>query len=319
MDSISVSALKSIPKTKKSKRMKFLANRDIPIYILIAPALLLIIIFNYLPMYGLIIAFKDYNPYRGIMRSSWVGFKYFEQFLKDPNFWRVLRNTVLFNVYYLIFGFPAPIILALLLNEVGKKWFKKIVQTISYLPYFISWVVVSGVVVSILSPTSGIINVVLHNLFGIKPIYFLAKPEHFRTIVIASWIWKDIGYYSIYYIAAMTSIDPQLYEAAKIDGANRWKQTLHVTLPGIKPIAMVLFMLTVGNLMTVGIDQIFNLYNPLVYNVGDVISTYTYRLGLESMQYSLTTAIGITQSLINFALVYLANKIVKKFNGWALW
>jgi putative aldouronate transport system permease protein len=239
--------------------------------------------------------------------------------LKDENFWRVFKNTVLFNLYYLIWGFPAPIILALLLNEVTGKWFKKTVQTISYLPYFISWVVVSSIVVSVLSPTSGIVNMLLTNVFGMDPIYFLSKPEYFRTIVIVTWIWKDVGYYSVYYLAALTSIDPQLYEASRIDGASRWQQTLHITLPGIKPIAMVLFMLTIGNLATVGIDQVFNLYNPLVYNVGDVISTYTYRLGLEKMQYSLTTAIGVTQSAINFILIFSANKIVKKINGWAMW
>lgn len=298
---------------------RFSAGRDIPIYLLLAPAFIILLVFCYLPMYGIIIAFKDYNPFRGVVASNWVGLKYFIYFLKDENFWRVFKNTVLFNLYYLIWGFPAPIILALLLNEVTGKWFKKTVQTISYLPYFISWVVVSSIVVSVLSPTSGIVNMLLTNVFGMDPIYFLSKPEYFRTIVIVTWIWKDVGYYSVYYLAALTSIDPQLYEASRIDGASRWQQTLHITLPGIKPIAMVLFMLTIGNLATVGIDQVFNLYNPLVYNVGDVISTYTYRLGLEKMQYSLTTAIGVTQSAINFILIFSANKIVKKINGWAMW
>jgi len=319
MKGLSATAVDSGIKLKKKRGNGFSAGRDIPVYLLLAPALALLIIFCYFPMYGIIIAFKDYNPFRGIIASPWVGFKYFAYFLSDENFWRVFKNTILLNLYYLLCGFPAPIILALLINEVAGKWFKKTVQTISYLPYFISWVVVSGIAISVLSPTSGIINIMLQNVFGIEPIYFLAKPEYFRTIVIATWIWKEMGYYSVYYLAALTSIDPQLYEAARIDGASRWKQTLHITLPGIKSIAMVLFMLTIGNLVTVGIDQIFNLYNPLVYSVGDVISTYTYRLGLEKMQYSLTTAIGVTQSIINFLLIFSANKIVKKLNGWAMW
>jgi len=302
-----------------TNKIRFKANRDIPIYLLLSPALILLLVFHYIPIYGISMAFETFSPYKGILGSKWVGLKNFEYFLVDSNFWRVMRNTLVINFYTLILGFPAPLILALLLNEVTKKVYKRVVQTISYLPYFISWVVVSGIIFNILSPQNGVVNVVLHNVFGTQPIHFLGKQEYFRSIIVISGIWKSIGMSSVYYLASLTSIDPQLYEAAKIDGANRWKQTLHVTLPGILPITVVLFILQIGHMVSIGFDQIFLLYNPVVYDVGDVISTYTYRLGLEQMQYSLTTAIGLTQSVVNFILVFSANKLSKKFAGFSMW
>ncbi|HOJ11307.1 MAG TPA: ABC transporter permease subunit [Clostridiales bacterium] len=303
----------------KKNRCIFKKERDIPIYALLFPALFLVIIFNYIPMYGIIIAFKNFSPYKGIMGSEWKGIENFKYFLLDNNFWRVMRNTVVINFYKIIFGFPMPIIFALSLNELIRVKIKKLIQTLSYLPYFISWVVAAGIFIQILSPTGGIINLLMNRFLGIEPIYFLTKKEYFVSIVIISSIWKDFGMGSVYYLATLSTIDPTLYEAAKIDGAGRWKQTVHITLPGIKYIAIVLFIINIGSMVTIGFEQIFLLYNPLVYDVGDVISTYTYRLGIEQTRFSLTTAIGFTQSIVNFVLVYSANKISKKVAGWALW
>ena len=317
MEDVVVSKIKAV-KMKKNRRV-FKKKRDIPIYILLLPALFLIIIFNYIPMYGIIIAFKNFSPYKGITGSEWRGVENFKYFLLDNNFWRVMKNTIIINFYKIIFGFPMPIIFALSLNELTRTKIKKLVQTLSYLPYFISWVVAAGIFIQILSPAGGIVNILINKIFGIDPIYFLAKKEYFVPIVIISGIWKDFGMGSVYYLATLSTIDPTLYEAAKIDGAGRWKQTVYITLPGIKFIAIVLFIINIGSMVTIGFEQIFLLYNPLVYDVGDVISTYTYRLGIEQTRFSLTTAIGFTQSIVNFVLVYSANKISKKVAGWALW
>lgn len=304
---------------KQKERLVFNPGRDVPMYLLLLPAVLLLFVFNYVPIYGVIIAFKDYSPYKGVLASPWVGLKYFQYFLGDPTFWQVMRNTIVINVYNLIWGFPAPIIFALLLNEVTRVWWKKTIQTVSYLPYFISWVVAAGLVTSLLSPTTGLVNQILSSVFHIQPIYFLTKKEYFRSIVIMADIWKGLGMSAVYYIASITSIDQEQYEAARIDGAGRWKQTWYITLPGIANIIAVLLILNIGSMVTIGFENIFLLYNPVVYDVADVISTYTYRLGIEGAQFSLTTAIGLTQSVVNFALVYSANKISRKVAGWSLW
>lgn len=300
------------------KKDGFMPGRDIPLYLLIAPALLFIIVFSYIPMYGIIIGFLDYSPYKGVMGSQWAGLKHFITFLSDSSFWGVMKNTIVINIYSLVFAFPIPIIFALLLNEVFSVKVKKVVQTISYLPYFISWVVVASIITSVLSPTTGVINMLIKSL-GAEPIYFLTKKEYFRGIVVVSDIWKNAGMSAVYYIAALSSIDPTLYEAAIIDGAGKWRQTWHITLSGLKPIIVVLLILEVGKLTTIGFERIFLLYNPLVYDVGDVISTYTYRLGIEQTQFSLTTALGFTQSVVNFLLVYTSNKLSRKLAGWSLW
>jgi putative aldouronate transport system permease protein len=302
-----------------TRKIRFIPNRDIPVYLLIAPAALLLLVFHYIPIYGIIIGFKDYSPYKGIIASEWVGLKYFKAFLTDPTYWNVMKNTVVINVYSLIFSFPAPIILALLLNELSRIKIKRVVQTISYLPYFISWVVTASLVISILSPTTGIVNITLNRVFGIEPIYFMVEKRYFRTIFICSGIWKGIGMSSVYYLAAITSIDPTLYEASTIDGAGRIRQTWHITMPGLTSIIIVLLLLQIGSLLNIGFEQVYLLYNPMVYGVADVISTYTYRLGLEQAQFSATTAIGITQSLVNFTLLYTANRFARKVAGWSMW
>ena len=304
----------------RKSRIRFKASRDVPRYLLVLPALALLLVFCYGPMYGIIIAFQDYSPYRGVFGSDFVGFKYFENFLKDENFWRVMGNTLIINFYELIFATPVPIIFSLLLNELRNSKLKKTVQTISYLPHFVSWVVVASIVNTILSPTSGIVNVCLQSIFKMdEPIYFLAKSGYFRTILIVTSIWKGFGMSAVYYLAALAGIDPQLYEAAKIDGAGKWKQMLHITLPGILPIFTLLFILNIGGMISIGFERVFLMYNPLVYEVGDVISTYVYRMGIVNSQFSRTTAIGFSQSVVNFLLVYFANRLSKKFVGFAMW
>lgn len=302
---------------KKDLRQRF--KKSLPIYVLLIPAMSLLLIFHYAPIFGIVIAFKDFSPFKGILGSSWAGFKYFGSFLSDENFWRVMRNTVLINIYQLAFGFPVPIIFALLLNEIRSNKFKKTVQTVSYLPHFVSWVVVASLVTTILSPTTGVVNSILQNIFNIEPVYFLAKQQYFRSILVVSGIWKGFGMSSVYYIASLASIDQELYQAAAIDGAGRLKQTWHITLPGLRNIIIVLLVINLGGMVTIGFEQVFLLYNSLVYDVGDVISTYTYRLGIEKTQYSLTTAIGLSQSVVNFALVYSANRISRAVAGWSLW
>jgi len=302
----------------KAKR-RFIFGRDIPLYAILSPALVLVLVFCYFPMYGVLIAFKDFSPFKGILGSPWVGLQYFKEFLNDSYFWNVMLNTLRINVLSLLFGFPAPIILALLLNEVVFIKFKKIVQTISYLPYFISWVVVASIANTILSPESGVVNILLVKVLHMEPIYFLTESKYFVAIIVLAGIWKGIGMSSIYYLAALSSIDPVLYDAAKIDGAGRLMQTLHITLPGLKNMITVLLVLNLGTMVSIGFENIFLFYNPLVYDVGDVISTYTYRLGLVNMQYSVTTAIGLAQSVINMVLILGSNFIAKKMGGWALW
>ncbi|NLD87628.1 MAG: sugar ABC transporter permease [Clostridiales bacterium] len=281
--------------------------------------MLLLFLFNYMPIGGIVIAFKDFSPFKGIWGSPWVGLKHFIYFLTNESFWRVMRNTIIINFYQLIFGFPFPIFFALMLNEIASNRFKKAIQTISYLPHFLSWVVVASLVTNVLSPSEGIVNGVLERVFGIEPIYFLTKTEYFRGIIVVSAIWKNFGMNSVYYIASLAGIDTELYEAAAIDGAGRLRQTWHITLPGLRNIIVVLLVLQMGSMITIGFEQIFLLYNSMVYDVGDVISTYTYRLGIVNTQFSLTSAIGVTQSVVNFILVYSANRISRALAGWSLW
>jgi len=294
-------------------------KKSIPAYLLILPALILLIVFHYLPIFGITMAFQDYSVFKGVFGSKWIGLKNFQQFLLDPNFWRVMRNTVLLNLYELAWGFPIPIIFALLLNELRSNRFKKIAQTISYLPHFISWVVVCSIVVAIASPESGLVNMIIKNVFGMEPIYFLAKPEYFRSIIVIATIWKNFGIGAVYYIATLSSIDQELYASAAIDGAGRLRQTWHITLPGLRLMIIVLLVMNMGGMISIGFEKIFLLYNPLLYEVGDVLATYTYRLGIVGTRYSLTSAIGLTESAVNFLLVVSANKIAKKVAGWSLW
>lgn len=310
---------KSIVSAGKKARLHTRLRKSLVVYALFLPSFLLVLIFHYFPIYGIAMAFEDFSPFKGLLGSDFVGLKHFIYFLSSEKFWNVFYNTLIINVYKLIFGFPFPIIFALMLNELRSKRLKKFTQTVSYLPHFISWVVVASILTEVLSPTTGLVNTILGSLFGTEPIYFLTKANYFRPILVFAEIWKSFGMNAVYYIAALSGIDSELYEAAAIDGAGKLRQTWHVTLPGLRNIIIVLLVLQMGTLINVGFEQVFLLYNPTVYEVADVLSTYTYRLGIESKQYSLTSAIGLTQSVINFLMVFFANRLSKKVAGWSLW
>lgn len=284
------------------------------LYLMLVPFLLYYLIFSYKPFGGLVMAFQDYKPFLGISGSQWVGFDNFISFFNSPYFIRVVRNTLLINLTNLVFAFPVPIILAILFNEVRSKFFRTAVQTISYMPHFISTVVIAGLVVNFLSPTSGIVNILLAKL-GHEPIYFLTKPEYFRAIYVIQGIWAGAGFGSIIYYSALCSIDSELYEAAKIDGAGRWKQTLHITLPGLLPTIGIMLILQIGNLMNLGYEMIILLYLPVTYETSDVISTFVYRAGIESANYSLSTAVGLFNGVISLILVLTANHISKRISN----
>ncbi|WP_245600143.1 ABC transporter permease [Paenibacillus harenae] len=290
-------------------------------YYLIIPGMLYFIIFDYIPMFGVIIAFKDISPFEGvraIFTSEWVGFKHFVRFWNSYYFWNVMRNTLLISGYKLLFGFPASLLLALLLNEVKHTGFKRIVQTISYLPHFISTVVVAGLVMMVLSTDSGMINAIVV-AFGGEPIHFLGDPKYFRSILVLSHVWQTIGWGTILYLAAMTGIDPGLYEAARIDGASRLRQAWHITLPGITPIIAILLILSIGGLLNAGFEKVLLLYSPSVYSVADIIDTYVYREGLNKLNYSFATAVGVFKNILAMILILGANYVAKKMNQTGIW
>lgn len=286
-------------------------------YLIVLPVVVFYILFHYKPMYGLIIAFKNYSPAKGITGSSWAGFKHFEDFLTNPYFWRLMRNTLTISLSNLIFSFPAPIILALLLNEIKNKAFLRGSQMIMYIPHFISLVVICGMIINF-TDIDGVINDLL-NVFGIERKAYLNYPQYFVPIYVISDIWQGIGWNSIIYMAALTGIDTSLYEAATIDGAGRWKQTLHVTIPGILPTIIIMLLMRIGNLLSVGYEKVILLYNPLTYETADIISTYVYRKGLLEQNYSFSTAVGLFNSIISFILLIGANTLSKRCGEGSLW
>ncbi|MFD2117704.1 ABC transporter permease [Paenibacillus yanchengensis] len=284
---------------------------------MLIPVIVYYIVFMYFPMYGLQIAFKDFSAGTGMLGSPWVGFKHFESFFNSYYFWRLLRNTLLLSLYELLFVFPASILLALLLNEVRSSKFKRTVQTITYMPHFISIVVIAGMLVDFLS-RDGLINDVVA-WFGLERTAFLGEQSWFRTIYISSNIWQGVGWGSIIYLSAMSSIDPSLYEAARVDGAGRLRQAFNVTLPGIMPTIVILLILQIGNFMTVGTEKILLLYNSTTYETADVIGTFLYRKGILEADYSYSAAVGLFNSVINFTLLVLANAITRKTSENNLW
>jgi putative aldouronate transport system permease protein len=298
----------SIPK----KKNYFLKHWQI--YSMLLPGLLYFIVFKYIPLGGIVIAFQDYNVFNGIFGSPWVGLKHFKNLFEYPEFYEILKNTTLISLYQLILGFPAPIILALLLNEVRKMAFKKTIQTILYLPHFLSWVIIGGLVISFLSPTTGLINEVI-KWFGGEPIFFMQESQYFRGIVVGSGIWKEVGWGTIIYLAAMAGINQELYEAAEVDGAGKFRQAISITIPSILPTIVVLLLLRIGNILDLGFEQIYMLLNPLVWETGEVFDTYIYRVGLLGGQYSYTTAIGLFKSIVGLLLLVGANKLSKKMTG----
>jgi len=276
------------------------------------------LLFQYGPLYGLQIAFKDYIPTKGFLGSPWVGFAHFQEFFGGFYFWRLLKNTLLLSLYSLLFYFPATIILALLLNEISNSKFKRTVQTITYMPYFISLVVIVGMMIDFLS-RDGMINNILVELFRIKPIGFFQNAHWFRTLFVGSEIWQSVGWGSIIYLAAISTIDPSLYEASRMDGANRWKQMKHITFPGILPTVTILLILYIGRVTTVGMEKILLMYNPVIYDTADVIQTYVYRKGILQANYSYGAAVGLFNALISFGLLFGANWIARKTGETKLW
>jgi len=292
-------------------------RRDWRLYSLVLLPVLFFLVFRYLPMLGNVIAFRRFKPGGSIFGEEWVGLYYVQRFISDVKFWDAFWNTVIIGGLTLVIVFPLPIILALMLNEVRKRWFKKAVQTVSYLPHFMSVVIVAGFVFELTS-LDGTVNRVVE-AFGGDPISFMQRADWFRTIYVSSEIWQTVGWGTILYLAALTTIDDQLYEASRIDGANRWQQTWHITLPGIRPTMMVLLILNVGQFMAVGFEKVFLLYNPLTYPTADVLATYIYRVGLTSGQLSYAAAIGLFEAIIGLVLVFSANAISRRLTGSSLW
>ncbi|NOU90770.1 ABC transporter permease subunit [Paenibacillus sp. LMG 31460] len=300
--------------------MWYMLKKHKALYLLMLPGILYYIIFKYVPMYGVIIAFQDYSIGKGILGSKFVGLKHFiEFFYVNPDSWKLIRNTVMLNVYDLLFHFPAPIILAILFHELKNKTFKRIVQSISYMPHFLSTVVIAGILVTFLSPQTGIINFILVKMFGMEPILFLGLPNWFRTIYVSSEVWQKIGWGTILYLAAIAGIDPTLYEAAKMDGANRFHQMRHITFVGMVPVMIILFVLTLGHFMETGFQKILLLYNSMNYETSDVINTFVYRRGILDADFSFATAVGLFQSVIGLILVIAANRIARKYSETSLW
>ncbi|WP_020619227.1 ABC transporter permease subunit [Paenibacillus daejeonensis] len=292
--------------------------RDRHLYLLLLPGLLLILLFRYAPMYGIVIAFQEYNIFKGIMGSEWVGFAQFARLFRSPDFYEIMRNTVLISLYKLAASFSLPIILSLLLNELKHLVFKRVTQSVIYLPHFVSWVIFSGILISFLNPIDGLFNAILAN-FGSTPIDFLGSSAYFRSILVISDIYKEVGWGTIIYLAAIAGVNADLYEAARIDGANKGRQMWHVTLPAIRPVIIILVILSLANILEAGFQQVFLLYSPLVYDVGDIIDTYVYRVGIQEANYSYATAAGLFKSVVAMTLIITVNKLVKMSGQDGLW
>ena len=281
------------------------------LYLLLLPAILYYILFQYAPMYGIVVAFKKLTIRGGILHSPWIGFEYFNQLFQDPAFWAALRNTVIIGIYKLIFFFPVPIIIAIFLNEMANEKFKRVVQTVIYLPRFISWTIMSGIIINILSVNGGVLNNVITGLFKTEPINFLMNAGTFRGLLVITTILKDAGWGSIIYIAALTSINPELYEACVVDGGGRWKQIWNITLPGLRPIISIMLILSIGSILSQDATQVLTLYSPNVFDKGDILGTYVYRVGIEYGRFSFATAAGLFNSVISLFLILIANKFSK--------
>ena len=277
-------------------------------YLMLIPVVAFYIVFKYLPMYGIVIAFKDYSIFRGVWGSEWIGFEVFARAFEQPSFWRAFVSTIQLNLLSLLFGFPVPIIFALLLNEIHRSGAKKIVQSISYLPHFFSWVVVYGILLAFLNPFSGFVTMMLKNV-GVEPIPFLTDKGWWLAVYVGSGIWKSAGWAAIIYLSSLSAIDPDLYDAAYVDGAGLLRSTWHVTLPGIRPTIIIIFIISLGRLLSIDFEQPFLLGNSRVSQLSNVLSVHIYRLGILQSEFSLTTAIGLLQSVINFTLLLAANRL----------
>lgn len=293
-------------------------KKDWDLYLLLVPALIFVLIFKYSPMYGLIIAFQKFSIFKGISGSQWVGLQHFTKLFASEQFANVFRNTLLISVFKLVFLFPLPVILAILLNEMKGLLFKKVIQSVIYLPHFISWVIVSGLFLNLLSVNGGIINSMIVKLGG-EPIPFFMNKDYFRSLLVITSGWKESGWGTIVYLAAIAGIDINLYEAARIDGANKFRQIWHVTLPSIAPTVILMLILRLGSLLNAGTEQILVMYNPVVYDVADVIGTYVYRIGMGTSDYSFSTAVGLFESVVAFILIVSGNYLSRKFAERGIW
>jgi putative aldouronate transport system permease protein len=289
-----------------------------PYHVMLVPAVILTIVFSYVPMLGIVMAFQDFKPWLGITGSPWIGLDNFRYMFERPDTQQVIGNTLFIASFKIVTNLAVPLVFALLLNEVKHTGIKRSIQTLVYLPHFLSWVILGGILLDMLSPSGGLVNRGLHFLFGIEPVFFLGEGNWFRFTVIVSDNWKDFGFAAIVYLAAIAGINPSLYEAAEVDGASRWKQTLHITVPSLYPITIVLATLSLGSILNAGFDQIFNLYNPLVYDKGDIIDTYVYRVGIISGQMGFGTAVGLFKSVIGFVLIVIAYRLAYKFANYRI-
>ncbi|MFD0712501.1 ABC transporter permease [Paenibacillus sp. GCM10027626] len=288
-----------------------------PLHLMLLPGVVMLVLFHYIPMAGIVIAFQNFIPAKGFFSSKWVGWENFEFMLGIPGIGQILWNTIYIALLKMIFGQIAPIITALLLNEVRRSSIKRSVQTLIYLPHFLSWVILGGILIDILSPSHGMVNEVL-SWFGMKPVFFLGNETAFPYVLVATDVWKEFGFGTIVYLAALTSINPTLYEAAIMDGAGRWKQTFHVTLPGMLPIIVLLATLGLGGVLNAGFDQVFNLYNPLVFRTGDILDTFVYRLGLVDAQYAVATAVGLFKSVVSLLFVSVSYWLAYRLAGYRI-
>ncbi|WP_337102233.1 ABC transporter permease [Paenibacillus sp. YIM B09110] len=291
----------------KGKKALWGKNRvpQLPLHLMILPALILIIIYSYGPMLGIMIAFQKFIPARGIGGSEWIGWDNFRYVMAMPDSYRVLNNTIIISFMKIVSNLVVPVTIALLLNEIRKEAFKRSFQTLIYLPHFLSWILLGGILIDVLSPSTGIVNQFI-SMLGFDPVFFLGDNSWFRFVLVSTDVWKEFGYNTIVYLAALTGINPSLYEAAIVDGAGRWKQTWHVTLPGITPIIVLLSVLSLGNVLNAGFDQVFNLYSPQVYESGDIIDTFVYRIGLVDAQYSVATAVGLFKSIVSLSFILIS-------------
>ncbi len=302
---------KSVGKAAGSPRRLTIFKRELPLYIMLIPGVVFALVFNYLPMFGLVMAFQDFSPLRSFTGSEWVGIRNFQDMLALPTFWTVVRNTLFISVIKIILRLLVPLILALLLNEVLNNAFKRTAQTVFFLPYFLSWAVMGGVLRELFE-YDGTVNAFLQS-FGVDPVMFLGSNTWFPIIIIVSDVWKDMGYNMIIFLAAITNVDPALNESAALDGASRWQQIWHITLPTIRPIVVMLLVLSLGSVLSAGQEQIMLLYNPMVYESSDIIDTLVYRLGLVNHQWSLSAAVGMMKSVISFLLVVVSYRIATKY------
>lgn len=297
-----------------AKRLK----RDWDLYLMFLPVVIWFVLFMYRPLWGLQIAFKDYNLFKGMAGSEWVGLQNFYDFINSPDFVRTIKNTLMISLYRILICFPAPILLALMINELRNKFMKKMIQTVTFLPYFISIVVVAGIVVNFLAPSTGIINILLRSI-GLEEQYFMVKPDYFRGIFTSMILWRETGFNAIVYMAALVGVNQHLYEAARVDGANRWQQLTKITLPCIMPTIVVMFVLNIGKMIKIGFEAIILLYQPATYETADVLGTYVFRTGLQNQNFGLATAAGLFEAFVALVLVLMSNYISKRLSENSLW